>query len=82
MRLSSYVGKKPNLKDCWNKERRRASMNRLDELKMKLAEVDRLIGDILDSEPESEHGKYGKEIGALFQDMSWIDFCCITESEN
>ena len=30
-------------------------MERLDELKMKLAEVDRLIGDILDSEPESEH---------------------------
>ena len=57
-------------------------MERLDEWKMKLAEVDRLIGDILDSEPESEHGKYGKEIGALFQDMSWIDFCCITESEN
>lgn len=57
-------------------------MERLDELKMKLAEVDRLIGDILDSEPESEHGKYGKEIGTLFQDMSWIDFCCITESEN
>ena len=54
-------------------------MERLDELKMKLAEVDRLIGDILDSEPESEHGKYGKEIGTLFQDMSWIDFCCITE---
>ena len=57
-------------------------MERLDELKMKLAEVDRLIGDIPDSEPESEHGKYGKEIGALFHDMSWIDFCCITESEN
>lgn len=57
-------------------------MERLDELKIKLAEVDRLIGDILDSEPESEHGKYGKEIGALFQDMSWIDFCCITESKN
>lgn len=54
-------------------------MERLDELKIKLAEVDRLIGDILDSEPESERGKYGKEIGALFQDMSWIDFCCITE---
>lgn len=54
-------------------------MERLDELKMKLAEVDRLIGDILDSEPESEHGKYGKEIGVLFQDMNWIDFCCITE---
>ena len=57
-------------------------MERLDELKIKLAEVDRLIGDILDSEPESERGKYGKEIGALFQDMSWIDFCCITESGN
>ena len=47
-------------------------MERLDELKIKLAEVDRLIGDILDSEPESEHGKYGKEIGALFQEMNWI----------
>ena len=57
-------------------------MEKLDELKIKLAEVDRLIGNILDSEPESEHGKYGKEIGALFQDMSWIDFCCITESGN
>ena len=56
-------------------------MEKLDELKIKLAEVDRLIGDILDSEPESEHGKYGKEIGALFQEMNWIDFCCITESE-
>ena len=29
-------------------------MERLDELKIMLAEVDRLIGDILDSEPESE----------------------------
>lgn len=57
-------------------------MERLDELKIKLAEVDRLIGDILDSEPESERGKYGKEIGALFQEMNWIDFCCITESGN
>ena len=57
-------------------------MEKLDKLKIKLAEVDRLIGDILDSEPESERGKYGKEIGELFQDMSWIDFCCITESGN
>ena len=57
-------------------------MERLDELKMKLSEVDRMIGDILDNAPESEHGKYGKERGALLHDMSWIDFCCITESEN
>ena len=46
-------------------------MEKLDELKIKLAEVDRLIGDILDSEPESEHGKYGKEIGGKVMSLNF-----------
>lgn len=55
------------------------SMNRLEELRSKLEEVDCLIGEILDSEPEADRGKYGQEIGKIFENLNWIDFCCITE---
>ncbi len=51
----------------------------LDELKTKLIEVDNLIGNILDNEPELECGEYGKVVAEVFQDLNWIDFCCITE---
>lgn len=54
-------------------------MEQLDELKAKLIEVDNLIENILDDEPESECGKYGKAVAEVFQNLNWIDFCCITE---
>lgn len=43
-------------------------MEQLDELKAKLIEVDNLIENILDDEPESECGKYRvlEKSGTLF----------------
>ena len=54
-------------------------MDKLDELKEKLEAADRLIGELLDSEPESERGEYGKKIAALFEGLDWIDFCCVRD---
>lgn len=46
---------------------------RLSELKSKIEELDYLISDTLDNEPESENGTYGNMIKELFNDTSWLD---------
>ena len=57
-------------------------MNKFEELKEKLIEVDRLVGDILDSEPESARGEYGRTIADLCRKLDWIDFCCVVDHED
>ena len=57
-------------------------MDKLDELKKELEAADRLIGEILDSEPEAERGKYGKKIATIFDGLDWIDFCCIRDERD
>ena len=47
---------------------------KLCELKEKLEEADRLIGEILDSEPEESKGEYGREIMKLSDKLDWIEF--------
>ena len=54
-------------------------MDKLGELKKKLEAADRLIGEILDCEPEAERGEYGKRIAAIFDGLDWIDFCCVRD---
>jgi len=54
-------------------------MDKFEELDSKLIEVDRLVGDILDSEPASARGEYGKKIAALCRKLDWIDFCCVVD---
>lgn len=56
-------------------------MSKFEEVQVKLEEVDRLIGELLDSEPEEKRGEYGKEISSMFQELNWIDFCCVTEKD-
>lgn len=52
---------------------------RLNSISEKIHELDSLIGDALDNEPDSERGNYGKRIQALFSDTNWIDVVIISE---
>ena len=54
-------------------------MNKFEELEEKLIEVDRLVGDILDSEPAAASGEYGRKIAGLCRKLDWIDFCCVVD---
>lgn len=54
-------------------------MDKLDELQKKLKEADKLIGDILDSEPEANKGEYGKLILSICSELNWIDFCGVAD---
>lgn len=47
---------------------------KLCELKEKLEEADRLIGEILDSEPKESRGEYGREIMKLSDKLDWLEF--------
>lgn len=47
--------------------------DRLAELQEKINELDSLIGDTLDNEPEEAVGTYGAKIQELFNNTSWID---------
>lgn len=49
---------------------------KFDKLQQMIQEMDSLVGEILDSEPEEAAGTYGSKIQKLFSDASWID-CCI-----
>lgn len=71
--------KKAEIEKLLEQRKKENSMERLAELKEKLLETDNLIGSILDDEPADKVGEYGKAVAELFQDLSWIDFCCITE---
>ena len=57
-------------------------MDKFEELESKLIEVDRLVGDILDSEPASARGEYGRKIADLCRKLDWIDFCCVVDHED
>lgn len=46
---------------------------RLNEISTKIKELDSLIDDTLDNEPEAERGTYGTKIKQLFEDASWLD---------
>lgn len=57
-------------------------MDKFEELESKLIEVDRLVGDILDSEPAPARGEYGRKIADLCRKLDWIDFCCVVDHED
>ncbi len=45
---------------------------RLEEISVKIKELDSLIEDTLDNESVEEPGIYGPKIIALFEDTAWI----------
>lgn len=54
-------------------------MEKFEKLEEKLIEVDCMIGEILDNEPESARGEYGRKIADLCRKLDWIDFCCVVD---
>lgn len=57
-------------------------MEKFEKLEEKLIEVDCMIGEILDNEPESARGEYGRKIADLCRKLDWIDFCCVVDHED
>jgi len=47
------------------------------EIKQKAAELDRLISETLDNEPDNSTCSYGKLISDCFADCEWIDVTII-----
>lgn len=53
--------------------------DRLQEIRQKAMELDKLISDTLDSEPEVLDGVYGELIANCFIDCEWLEMCFISE---
>lgn len=49
--------------------------SRIIEIKKKVEELDNLIDDTLNNEPQEACGTYGNAILKLFKDTAWLDVC-------